>query len=53
MKRPCEGFGGLGVLHLVIRPLGLVDEVQAAVHDERIHVARILAEAGDAVAALL
>lgn len=41
------------MLHGPIRPLHLLDDVQAAVHDERVHVAGVVAEAGDAVAALL
>lgn len=40
-------------LHGSIRPLHLLDYVQAAVRDERVHVPGFVAEAGDAVAALL
>ena len=52
MRRAGCGDGGKGV-HLVVGPLQLVDEIQAAVDDERVHVPCLLAEAGDAIAALL
>ena len=39
--------------HLIIGPLQLVDKVQAAMHDERVHMARLLTKTGDAVSALL
>ncbi len=46
--------GGLGGrrAHLVVGPLELVGEVEAAVDDEGVHVAGFGGEAGDAVAAL-
>lgn len=42
-----------GGIHSPIRPLHLLDDIQAAVHDERVHVPGLVAEARDAVAALL
>lgn len=42
-----------GGIHSPIRPLHLLDDIQAAVHDEGVHVPGLVAEAGDAVAALL
>jgi len=42
-----------GSIHSPIRPLHLLDDIQAAVHDKGVHVAGLVAEAGDAVAALL
>ncbi len=53
-----EGEGWLGGgrggkwAHLVVGPLELVGEVEAAVDDEGVHVAGFGGEAGDAVAAL-
>ncbi len=38
--------------HLIVRPLHLVHEVQTAMDDERVHLARFLTEACDAIAAL-
>lgn len=39
--------------HLIVVPLQLVDDVEAAVDDEGVHTAGLGAEAGHAVAALL
>lgn len=39
--------------HLIVEPLQLVDDVEAAVHDEGVHTAGLGAETGHAVAALL
>ena len=51
-------FAGLLLLtlcyvHLVVRPLNVVHQVQAAVDDVGVHLSRLLAEARDAIAALL
>lgn len=40
-------------IHLIVGPLQLVHKIQARMHDERVHVAGILTEAGDPIAALL
>lgn len=40
-------------VHLIVGPVQLVHEIQAAMYDERVHAARLLAETGDAIAALL
>ena len=58
MKRlyPRRGVGKEGevwTVHLVVEPLQLVDDVETAVHDERVHVAGFGAEAGDAITTLL
>lgn len=39
-------------IHLVVRPLQLIREIQAAVYDEGIHVASLLTETGDAISTL-
>ena len=38
---------------MVVGPLQLIREIQAAVYDERVHVASLWAETGDAISALL
>lgn len=40
-------------IHLVVGPLHLIHEIQAAVYDEGIHVASFLTETGDAISTLL
>ena len=40
-------------IHLIVGPLQLVDEIQAAMDDERVHMACLLTETGDAISALL
>ncbi len=42
---------GKNSAHVPAQPLHLLDNVQAAVHDELIHVSGLRAETGDAVAA--
>ena len=41
-----------GPIHLVITPLQLINIVKSSVHNVRVHVARLGAEAGNAIAAL-
>lgn len=40
-------------IHLIVGPLQLIHEIQAAMHDERVHMARLRAETGNAISALL
>ena len=44
-----EVYGGI---HLIAKPLHLVHDIQATVHDEGVHLAGFGGEAGNAVAAL-
>lgn len=40
-------------IHLVIGPLHLIHKIQATVYDERIHMASLWTETGDAISTLL
>ena len=45
-------MGLWGSEHLVAKPLHLIDDVEAAVHDKGIHLAGLGGEASDTIAAL-
>jgi len=40
-------------IHLVVGPLQLIDEIQASMHDEGVHVTSFLTEASNAITTLL
>lgn len=40
-------------IHLIVGPLQLVHEIQAAMYDERVHMSCLLSESGDTISALL
>ena len=51
-ERQSGAEAGNPYIHLVVGPLHLIHEIQAAMYDEGIHVASLLAETGDAISTL-